>query len=480
MNSDYNRKVNTDGPDFPIWFRLAYLLFGLSLACLPLSFLPFLGILFFLPFSDLVLLALAALIVGIAPIPGRIRWTGLQTSAVQFVLVWIGLSLILEAPLIPRLLAGNDQLTHPKVVIHHKIENKKLSQIAVIGDANPIVASMGRRNHFAPSINLAGMRETEISSAANNPTHIDIVDVLWRRGITPNIGAETFPQLRVHKTDRFRDFDLHIQILSANEKVAGSYKRTLERAPPYPGIRPNSVVNFFKSIFYFNLWRTLLGRNEQVNLEREVSGFLDATLGLNAASSERLGPMEDLQVITDKVIESDVKGDASGQLKRMQSTKLDRGETGNRQDSSWDVCELHLTLAHFGYDGNDPEFWVAPSGSPPGYSLLRLASHGNRLIEYYCAVDARQILAFSYFDQNPPNLKISTFSLDGKLKGVRYMQLPSWLVRGGFVGPASWNINTLGEVGFTWFSPIKIREGNGNTTTDRDHYRAVEFRSGSK
>lgn len=460
--------------EYSTWFRRGLRLLGWGLVCIPASYIPFFGALFFFPFSDLVLLGLSALVVGVVPLSGQIPLTGIQARVIPFLMIWVGLSLVRDFPLIPSLIVGDGSRSHPEVIVNFRINHQSPGKIAVVGDANPIIAAKGRPSDFEPTINLAGMRETTVHSVANDPTSADILDLLWRRGFSPEVGAQTFPRLSIRKTERTDDFLLEIDVLNAAGKTAGSFKRTLDYAPRYPGIRPELGINLVRGIFYSNLWRELLGRNEKVVLEQEVGTFLDAVLTVPNVSETRLGPMKKLAVssVLDLPMEP-THGQTPADPAWLRAFALRRSSSLPAREA----CGIDLEIYRFGHAGNDSEYLGMPKHSAPGYQLLRHTSSVERTREIYCDEANKKILIFSSFEAEPANLKVAVFSLTGKLEQIHYLQLPFALANSGFVAPNSWHVAPNGTVRLTYLELAQIKGPKGDPVADTRNYRAIHFHS---
>lgn len=458
------------------WNRRGWQLLTLGLVCLPASYIPWFGALFFLPFSDLILLAVSAFMVGLVPFLGRISGIGFWISPALFVLVWVVLSLIREIPYLPGLLQGTDAALQPLVKIKHPISIKDAKTIAVEGDANPILAARGRTWDFAPEINVAGMRVPEVNSIANRPTKVDVLDALWHRGLVPQIGADTFPKIKINTSNRMDAIDVEIQVLSAPGEVAGTYKRTLSRPPTFPGIKPGVVINLAKSIFYLNLWRTLLGRNIEVDLPKEIDDFLSAMLGATRQNNQRFGPLQSLAISSDRVVKHEGDGSAPAYLNKINSVHRKRP---SHEAAFWEICNIRPVQRQFGSPGYDATFWTIPAQSPSAYSLLRGNSSWDRTRGFYCDVEKQQIVVFSNFDEKPPNLKVAVFTLSGKVDKVYYFQLPFWLANGAVVMPSSWAVSKTGVVSFTVMQTIEISRSISDRYDDPHNYRVIEFTTGN-
>jgi hypothetical protein len=458
------------------WNRRGQHLLTLGLVCIPASYIPWFGALFFLPFSDLILLAVSAFIVGLVSFRNGIRGIRLQIGYGLFLLVWFVLSLIRELPYLPGLISGTDSSSKPLVKIHQPILVEGLKTIAVEGDANPLLAARGRSGDFAPEINVAGMRVAEVNSIANRPTQVDVLDRLWYRGFVPEIGVDTFPKIRIRTLNREDSFDVDIQVLSAPDKVAGTYTRTLNRPPAYPGIKTGVAINLFKSIFYLNLWRTLLDRNIEVNLPKEIDEFLNAVLVSTKQSDQRFGPLQMLSISSDRVVNHEGEESAPAYLRKKNSVNR---KDPDHEAAYWDICNIRPMPLNVGSPGFDSNFWTVPAPTPPAYFLLRENSSWNRTRGFYCDIAKPQIIVFSNFDEKPPNLKVAVFSLSGKPDGVYYFQLPFWLANGAFVLPGSWSITKTGVVSFTVMQTIEIIRPTGDRYNDPKNYRVIEFTTGN-
>jgi hypothetical protein len=98
------------------------------------------------------------------------------------------------------------------------------------------------------------------------------------------------------------------------------------------------------------------------------------------------------------------------------------------------------------------------------------------MLTFYCDTERKKILTVSYFDVNPSNLRVSTFSLAGRLERVSYFEFPNGVPYPNLILPGTLALSESGGISFT--SLHEVRSGQSqNETADKDKYRSIEITS---
>lgn len=453
------------------WFRGGIALIFLAFAvALPISFfLPFLGILFYLPFSDAVLLGLAASIAGLVPT---------ASTALRFValiLLWIALSLSLEVPHLTKrvsdLVKGRDQNFQL-----NKLRQSKVSPavVSIVGPANPILAARGNKWEVEPEANVAGMRESLGQPLINVAESVDIPDLLWSRGIEPRIGGNSFPQLSISNVFSRESSKLKLEYLDAPNQVVATYERKLPLPEIYPGFWMDGATSLLLSVVYTNFWRGVLKVNRPVELRREINSFLDDAIGPSNRGDALGGHVRAIEIEQEQVVAAP-EGRSVSQFFNATNTIRVRPDGGTWQ---WRVCGKSPTQLEFGSPGNSTYLLglTREDGSLP--ALFHHVSPGDAIFAFYCEPTVQHIIALSRLgSREKPMLRISTYDSSGLLLDVRMFQLPRWLQRDSFIVAGTWERNGAGEISFQMMERIRSVNASHNEVEDQKSYRLLKLRT---
>jgi hypothetical protein len=440
------------------------------LVALPISFfLPFFGALFFLPFSDAVLLGLAALIAGLVPLASTV------TRFIALILLWISLSLAMEAPHLPELVRS--VINGPDRGVHLNRPNQSKASpavISIVGAANPILTARGSKWQVEPELNVAGMRESLGQPLINMATTVDLPDMLWSRGIEPRIGDNSYPRLSVSNVVGLESSKLKLEYLDAPDQVVATYERKLPLPRIYPGLSMDGARSLLSSVLYSNLWREVLQVNRPVDLSREISNFLDITIGTAKRLDAHGGPTRTIEIEQEQVVQVP-EGRSVSQFFEETNANHFRATGGDWQ---WKVCGQYSSQLEFGGPGTSTYLLGLYQGNGSSPALLHHTSPSDAIFAFYCEPTTQHIIALSRLgSREKPLLRIATYDAAGILQYVQMFLLPRWLGRGSFIVPGTWERTGAGEISFQMMERIRSINASHNEIEDQTSYRLLKLRA---
>ena len=454
-----------------IWIKRGISLVFLAFAvALPISFfLPFFGVLFFLPFSDAVLLGLAALIAGFLPMASTV------TRFMTLLLLWVALSLSLEVPTLPQRISDLIGGTNPGIRTNRPNLSKVPQEtVSIVGAANPILAARGSKWQVQPELNVGGMRQSMGQPLINMATAVDLPDMLWSRGIEPRIGENSFPRLSISNVVSIESSKLKLEYLDAPDQVVATYERRLPLPKMYPGLSLDGARSLLSSVLYSNLWREVLQVNRPVDLNSEISNFLDIAVGTAKRLDSLVGPTRAIEIEQEQVVQLP-EGRSVSQVFEDTNTNHIRAAGGNWQ---WKVCGQYSSELEFGGPGTSTNLLglYRGDGSPP--ALLHHVSPDDAIFAFYCEPTTQHIIALSRLgSRQKPLLRIATYDSAGILQYVQMFLLPRWLGRGSFIVPGTWERIGMGEISFQLMERIRSVNVSHNEIEDQKSYRLLTLRA---
>ncbi len=403
---------------------------------LPISFfLPLLGVLAVLPFSDAVLIGLAAMIAGLVPLRSRVA------RIAVLLLFWVGLSLAYELPTIAERVSGLIKGTNPRVQLDRLNQSRVPAAISIVGVANPIVTAFGFKWEIEPEINLAGMRESMGKPLVNIANSVDIPDLFWSRGIESRIGDVSYPRLSVKNEVGLESSNLKLEYLQAPNQVVATYERKIPLPAPYPGVSIGGVKRLLSSIFYFNVWREIFSINKPIILSREVDRFLDGIVGLSKPEGKITGPTRSIEIEEEQIVTVPEGRNVSEFFRSTNGTPSGLNSGGERQ---WEVCGRTVLPLDFGGPGTSTYLLGLTRSDNARPVLLRHISPDDGIFAFYCEQSTQHVIALSRLGSlKKPLLRISRYDSIGTLQSVDLFKLPRWLERDALIvrehGSASFN-----------------------------------------
>lgn len=453
------------------WLKRGVTLIFLAFAvALPISFfLPFIGILFIVPFSDAVLLGLATLIAGLVPTASRAK------RFIALLLLWVALSLALEVPNLPErvsdLIGGTNRGVHSSRSNQIKAPP---AVVSIVGAANPILAARGRKWEVEPESNVGGLRQSMGRPLINMATSVDLPDLLWSRGIEPRIGETGFPQLSISNVVSLESSKLKLEYLDAPDQVAATYERRLPLPKIYPGFSMGGTRSLVLSVFYFNLWREVLQVNRPVDLNREIDSFLDIAVGGSNRGDALRGPTRAIEIEQEQVVQAP-EGRSVSEFFEATNTSKFRSDGGDRR---WEVCGRFPTPLEFGGPGNSTYLLglFRADGSLP--ALLHHVSPDDAIFAFYCEPATQHIVALSQVgSRQKPMLRISSYDSAGLLLAVQTFRLPRLLERDAFIVPGTWERIGANATSFQMMERVRWINASHNEREDQKSYRLLKLRA---
>ena len=441
--------------------------FIVLLALLLLSYLPLIGFLFSLVFSDAVLLGFSAICISIYTKVSN-AWKLILT-----IVLWMVLSINFG---IPQLLSGNSRSQN---IVSSQVSGSptqlasaKPTEVAIVGAANPIVTSHGYWWEVEPVIHAAGGRESMGRSLGNVVDGVALPDMLWERGITPRINGNNLPQLSIRNEVSSSSSKLTLEYFDASGKYIASYTRQLPLPPIYPGSMVVGPFALMGSVFYFNFWRNIFDINRPIHLQTEVNNFLDLIFGKDERDQLKIGPAKQMG-IEREVIMSTSGEQYVGDFFDGINTAVKRAPEGRTVET---VCDKRVKYLEFGGPGYSSFYWgqIDRLGHPV---VLSRSSPDDAPFAFYCEPISKNLVFLNRLGtKQKPVLRISIVDQSGRLQSIQFFLLPRWLERGSVVVPNSWKTDSNGTVAFQMIEIIRWIENNHEKEESR-RYRLINLQS---
>ncbi len=437
---------------------------------LPISFfLPFLGVLAVLPFSDAVLIGLAAMIAGLVPTRSRVA------RIAVLLLLWIGLSLAFELPNVAERVSDLIKEKSPQVHLDRLDRGQVPQAISLVGVANPILAADGFKWEIELEINLAGMRESMGKPLVNIAHSVDIPNLLWSRGIESRIGDEGYPRLSVKNEVDLESSNLKLEYLKAPNQVVATYERKIPLPAPYPGVSIGGLKRLLSSIFYSNLWREVLSVNKPVILSREVDSFLDGIVGASKAEGKNSGPIRSIEIEQEQIVTAPEGLNISELFRSTNGIPYGFNNAGERQ---WDVCGRTVVPLEFGGPGTSTYLLGLTRSDNARPALLRHISPDDAIFAFHCEQSTQHVIALSRFgSREKPLLRISRYDSIGTLQSVDLFKLPRWLGRDALIVPGTWERIDQRGISFQMMERIRSINASRNEVEDPKSYRLIKLQA---
>ena len=446
---------------------LIFLAFAIAL---PISFfLPFLGVLFFVPFSDAVLIGLAAFIAGLLPMAFNVK------RFMALLLLWIAMSLSLEVPTLSQrvsdLIDGTNRGIHSN---RPNLSKSPPATVSIVGAANPILAAQGNKWEVEPELNVGGMRDSMGRPLINIATAVNLPDLLWSRGIEARIGEKNFPQLSISNVVDRESSVLKLQYFDAPDQITTTYQRRLPLPKTYPGLSMDGTKSLLLSVLYFNLWREVLRVNRPVDLSREIASFLDIAVGASKPGDALGGHTRTIEIEQEQVVQVP-EGLSASEFFEAKNTYRFKPAGGNWQ---LDVCGKNPVLLEYGGPGTSTiQVGIKrDDGSLP--ALLQHFSPDDRIFAFTCEPTNQYIVALSSFgSKQKPMLRIATYGSTGLLEAVQVFLLPRWLSVSSFIVPGTLERNGTNEISFQMMERIQWVNESHNQIEEEKSFRLLKLRA---
>lgn len=427
-------------------------------ALLALSYVPFVGFVFVLLFSDYVLMSVSA----ISVLSLRIRSKTGRVSV--FLIVWFVISVNFGFLRLFDFVTADNDLD----VYYHPAHSKpRPAELAISGVANPIVSAQGRWWEAEPELNVAGMRSSWGLPLANATEMVELPAMLSERGIEPRIDGRSFPRFvsEIRHTGFSERFTL--QYFDSNAKLVATYSQTLLPFARLSESSPPPALLAF-SVFHWNFWRATLGLTQKTQIRVDVDRFMTAMLGVAPQENAVHRPARTLALESEQLLELPADQAVHTQLQKANTAiEYFPGATEVKL-----VCGTRVVDVEMGVHGPFTKGQVLKSGDTV---LLTSYSPDDAAFAYYCDQASGTVSHFSSVGSTKnPTLKIRRFDTNGKLLSVDMFGLPRWLDRRSVIIPGSMQTGTDGGVLFQLMEPVSWVEDNHEKTDDR-HYRLSVF-----
>lgn len=430
--------------------------------CLPASQIPFVGALFVFPFADLILVAFALILAAPFPVAGKSRM-------LLIVSLWVALSLGIELVRIPHIIA-NDGVLSPHITIDRQTPLSDAGEVILRGDLNTLLVAGGPVGFVQQDMNIAGMRESAGLVMQEQAATTDIPDLIWLKGIRPIFGREDFPAIEVRQIHNKGWIELTIKVKDGPNSVAAQFTRSASLPRPegsYP--RTSAPMRLLLSVLNDNLIRAVLGLNTPLNLNSEVSSFLDTALDRVDRREASIGPRIELHETSSKL--------HSIPLSEYMQHHRETIGSGKEVDSPMNrvqACGMTMQGREFGERGRRTYVEVLDFPELPYPTVLRHISPMYSTFEYYCNAADETLTTFTQIGEQP-TLKLSTYSKRGTLLAVAYYKLPRFLNRFTVVHRGTLR-QGLAEVSLSVSAPIKSK-GDSRHEFDESQVEEITFSS---
>ncbi len=432
--------------------------FGLAIVMVPFSFIvPWLGAFAAWAFSDVILVSLAMLVVAIMPFsPGK-------RLAAAF-LMWGLASIAIEFIRLPAYESGTG-LYRPQVKVFRQATLSAGSAITITGSANPIAYANGPPGFVGMDLHQVGVRYSWGIPLANRTNVADIPDLLWARGLVPNIDGNDLYRVVVTKTYRPAWLSLSITVSEANGGIIAEYRRTIPLPIDKPGVKLEDYKLLIYSIFQDNLLRTLLGLNESINLNRELLDFFDQVLGTKQHRLESAGKLSKFVVVSEETLPLPPNLHSDEFFRQIGS--------GATHDKVTSVCGLELAYKRFGSRAEGLGFLaiLPPQKSPV---LLKTNLNTNQVIDYYCDESNGGFWIFSQQSDVGQAVRVTHYARDGTLQALYHLEMPMRLRQKAVINKGSLQVIGGGPDSFSISTPA-ILPGTANMNPSRSSYQLVKL-----
>jgi hypothetical protein len=433
--------------------------FGLASVGLPFSFIvPMFGALAAFAFADLILVSFAMLVAAFLPLSSGKR------LAAAF-LLWGLASVAIEFIRLPAYEPGAG-LYRPQVKVLRQADLSAGSAITIIGNANPIAYTTGPQGFVGMDLHQVGARYSWGIPLANR-THItDIPDLLWERGLAPNIDGKDRYRIAVRKTYRPAWLLLSITVSEANGDILAEYRRTLPLPLNEPGVKLPGYKLLIYSIFQDNVLRSLLGLNESINLNRELHDFFDQVLGKKHNRHESAGKLTSFAVISEETLPLPPNLHPDNFFREI-------GSGASHNNGTTSVCGLELTYMRFGSLGQGLGFLaIHPPQKHP--VLLKANLSTNQVIDYYCDESNSGFWIFTRQSDTGQVCRVTHHAPDGTLQAIYHLQMPMQFHQKAVINKGSLQVLRNGPDSFSISTPA-ILPGSTNKSPSRSNYQIVKI-----
>ncbi len=452
-----------------IWVKRGALVLFFSFAILlPASYIPFLGFLFFPPFSDAVLLGLSACVTGLLPIKYRV------IRIAFFIFLWIVLSLFLDIINPSSSLYAILSNKHQGIRIYKNNQQNTVPplSVSVTGHTNSILTAHGYDLDVRPTINVAGMRDKGIT-LIDSAYSVDIPNNLLSRGIIPNIGGSNYPRLTITNTIYKNSSRIQLVYFNAANQISATYDRKVPLPHKYPGLQTSGIKNLVLSVFYFNLWREIFGFIEPIDLNKDLDHFLDITVGNSLLDRTLMHPSKSFEIVHDEIITPQNLSDISAIFNKYGTTRHRlSNKVGEENLLERIVCGKRLIRLNFG----GPSSNTSLNGLVVSESMPPVLLNKNNFSTVYCDASTQNIIALSPLGtKEKPLINILIYDTSGRLLSTQIFQLPRWLSGGEIIVPDSWKHIGVNGISFQMIDQIRWMNSNHNEEVDNSSYRFFQL-----
>lgn len=447
-------------------FQLGLTLLAAAVVALAATFVPLVGILAMLLFSDLVLAGLALVVAGSLPFGGRAR-------IAAAVVLWAMGSLAIEAVRLPVHFAQGGGVYAPEIVRHRPVFIRRDFALPVVGDPGAFVVGGGPPGFVVPQADVIGRGNGGWTSLANWAWPVEPVDMLWRRGYTPHVGSTSFPRLRMER--KAADGWLHLQLHAedAPGQAGVSFRRSYPLPPPHPGLpaetTPRTLV---LGVLHHNLLRLVLGLTDAVRPDRDLKQFFDLVLerGQEGPGPRAGGPLRAVELIADRTVPLPPGTRAvSAHLEKLRpDVRIDR------EALRTEACGMKIQGREFGAPGTQTYVAVLDGGGDSRTApVLNHITPGHAAFDYYC--DAASGLLYTFMALDPgPALRVTGYTRDGRLADVHYLALPFRLHRTAVVQRGSLQRDATGAVRLQVTQPV-VEQKKPREIVSQTQAQTLEF-----
>jgi hypothetical protein len=436
-----------------MFFR-GLLLIGLALLCWAGTQVPMFGIGFLWLMSDLLFAGVAFAIAGLLPI----RTAGRVAVAL---ILWIGAAVSLDLERLPQHLSGFGGVLAPQVRHHYLVQFDKSQPLPLAGDINPFVHAAGPAG-FARAYNIELLRMLLV----NDVNTVEPVDMVWKSGFTPVIGAAGYPRLTIHRTVEGEWVQLRVAAESAPGRIAAEFRRMFPVAPEYPGVRAGERRRFIASLRHDSILREVLGLNKPVLVQRELSEFLGTVLGTNPYGVSR-GPVRGMQTVADSQVPLPTGASPEKEVQAFRTRSRADPVSGRLE-----VCGMPLDVRRFGTDGYDANVRVLEASADVPPVILFNVRPGNRAFDAHCEPATQRMLTFVPLEHGV--LRVAGYARDGRLVEVHYFEPKFREYSQAAIDAASFQRGPRGELRFALVLPMALQT-SPRMVFDPRAYRRVEF-----
>lgn len=440
----------------------ALLLFVTAPVLWAASYLPFFGVLAFLPFSDVVLAGIALCVAGLLPAARPVRM-------VVAVLGWAALSLCVELPRwnLDRQWAGG--VISPVQSIAQQITLPPGNVLSVGGDAGALLSAQGPRRAVRFEINVAGMRDSAGALMFNRATVAEPAELLWMLGAVPEIGGAAYPRVVFERRESAGWTHLALQVQPQAGAVSATFRRSYPLPPPEPGIRRPWPERLVLGVLHQNLLRTVLGLNAEYSPRSELAAFFRQALRLpeRLASGWSRGTLRPVRVLAERQ-------DVAPAGRSAERAVLELAGARDWHDLRSNPCGLSVEGMEFGASASRTYVSVIRREASQAPMVLNHIEPGHATVAWYCEQPTGRLIGIMGAPgQGRGGLRVTGYSREGRLEELHFLDLPFPLPHHAAVLPGTLRRGPGGALAFTLAASVQTPGERGGRAPAA--YRVVDL-----